>query len=201
MCPIPAPNCHFGSVTEWYAVSCAHFHHKCAQLPHRIAALDPSRSGALCAVFIFIINVPHSCTELLLWIRHGVVRFSGACVVFIFIINVRRSHIELPLWIRHGVAWCSGACTVLIFSFPGCPWLPLGCSRLLPAAPGCSWLPMAAPGCLWLLLMSTVDPKKTICLGSYAGIIRTLSLMPRCLTCHIWFYGLQLPIGLIAWIR
>jgi hypothetical protein len=70
----------------------------------------------------------------------------------------------------------------VIFSFPGCPWLPLtvpgcswpdpGCSLLLlaapgllPAAHGCSWLPLAAPGYFWLLLMLTVDLKKTSCLG------------------------------------
>jgi hypothetical protein len=40
----------------------------------------------------------------------------------------------------------------------------------------CSWLPLAAPGCLWLLLISTVDPKKTTCLRSYAGIISISSI-------------------------
>jgi hypothetical protein len=86
---------------------------------------------------------------------------------------------DIPL----GALRYSGACKVLISRFPGCPWLPLAvpgcswpapdCSRLLLAAPGlllaahgCSWLPLAAPGCLWLLLTSTVDPKKTTCLGS-----------------------------------
>jgi hypothetical protein len=84
-----------------------------------------------------------------------------------------------------GALRCSGVCVVLIFRFPGCPWLPLvvhGCSWPVPGCSWlllvCSWLLMAAPGCLCLLLvvsgcciMSTVDPKKTTCLGSYAVII------------------------------
>jgi hypothetical protein len=68
-----------------------------------------------CAVLIFIINVPHSHTELSLWIRHGVVRCSGASVVLIFIINVPLPCTELPLWIRHGLVRCSGACAVFNF--------------------------------------------------------------------------------------
>jgi hypothetical protein len=71
----------------------------------------------------------------------------------------------------------SRECALLILSFPGCSCLLLaapGCSWLLLAAPGCSRLLLAASGCSWLvslLLMTTVDLKKTGCLGSSAGIV------------------------------
>jgi hypothetical protein len=75
-------------------------------------------------------------------------------------------------------------CPSLPLAVPGCSWPAPGCSWLLLAAPGllvaahgCSWLPLAAPGCLWLLLMSTVNLKKTICLGSYAAIIVVLVVL------------------------
>ena len=67
------------------------------------------------------------------------------CVVFIFIKGVRQFL----------------AAPGLLVAAPGCSWLPMAGS----------WLPLAAIGCPWLLFMSTVDPKKTTCLGSYDGII------------------------------
>jgi hypothetical protein len=134
-------------------------------------------SGA-CAVSIFIINLCHSRTELLFWIRRAALRCAGAWLVLIFIMNVCHFRTELPFWIGHGALRCSGACAVLIISFPwlllgapgcswaapglllGCSWaapgLLLGCSWLLLAASGCLWLLLAAPGWSWLLLAASV---------------------------------------------
>jgi hypothetical protein len=77
----------------------------------------PQRSRA-CAVFIFIINVRHSRTKLLLWECGGARWCSRECVVFIFIMIVCHSHTECLVWERGGVRRRrSRACAVLIFSF------------------------------------------------------------------------------------
>ena len=155
MCATPAPNCYLGSVTVWNAVRGAHFHHQCAPLLHRIATLDPRRCGTLCAVLIFIINVRHSRTKLLLCIRDGVER----CARYSFLSYMCATpapncyfvspseHYGAPVRVR-----CSFSASLAV---PGCPWLSrvfLACSWLLLAAPGCSW---AVPGCSWLLLAAS----------------------------------------------
>jgi hypothetical protein len=118
------------SSTVLWCVRGAHFHHKCAPFLHRIATLDPPRSCTVlrCVrLLIFITNVRHSCTELPLWIRRGVVRCSGACAVLIF------SFPDRP--------WLPLAVPLL-----GCPWLSQAAPGLLLAAPGCSWLLLVASG-------------------------------------------------------
>jgi hypothetical protein len=137
MCVTLAPNCH------WTRRGMVRF------------------SGA-CTVFIFIINVHHSRTELPLWIRHGVVRCSGACAVLIF---------SFP-----GCPW-------LPVAVPGCSWAAHGCSRLSLAAPGlllaapsCSWLLLAACGCSWLLLAAiNVNSKSKE--NNLCGVLRWDHLM------------------------
>jgi hypothetical protein len=133
----------------------AHFHHKCAPLPHRSATLDPSRSRAVlpCVISVYMCAIPEpNC------------HFGSAA---------ERS-------LR-----CSGACVVLIFSFPGCSRLPLavpGCSwaapglllaapGLLLAAPGCSWLLLAAPGCSWLPL-AAIDVNSRSKDNNLFGVLR-----------------------------
>jgi hypothetical protein len=128
------------------------------------------RRSRACAVLTFIINVRHSHTKWPPWEYLAVRRRSRECVLFMltFILNVRHSHIKWPLGECGGVRRHSCACAVLIFSFPGCSWLLLAAPGCLLAAPGCSWL-------VCMLVMSTVDPKKTNCFGFYAGIITRLA--------------------------
>jgi hypothetical protein len=105
-------------------------------------------------VFIFIINVRRSRTELLYCIPLGALRCSGACVVLIF---------SFP-----GCPW-------LPLAVPGCSWPARGCSWLLLAAPrpflGCSWLLLAASGCSWLSL-AVVNVNSRSKGNNFLGVLR-----------------------------
>jgi hypothetical protein len=114
-------------------------------------------------VFIFIINVRRSRTELLLCVRDGVERcawcsFHYKCAPLLHRIAtlypprsimvlrcVRGAHFQLH-WLSLAVPGCSWAAPGLLLAAPGCSWLLLGCSW---AAHGCSWLLLAASGCSW----------------------------------------------------
>jgi hypothetical protein len=131
MCATPAPDGHFGNAAVCRG---APVRARCLFSSYMCAPLTPNGhfgNATVCCgapvrawVFIFIMNVHHSCTKWSFLHCSGVPRLSRACVVLIF------SFLD-----------CSG----LPLAAPGCSWL-------LSAAPGYSWLLPAAPGCLWLLL-------------------------------------------------
>jgi hypothetical protein len=135
------------------------------------AVLGAAHVRARCSFSSYMFSFPHQMTTL------GVLKCVSPllCVpVFISIINARHSYTKLTLWECGGVQRRSRVRPVLIFSFPGCSWLLLaasGCFWLFSgcflAASGCSWLPLSPSGFSWLPLMSTVDLKKTTCLGSW----------------------------------
>jgi hypothetical protein len=125
-------------------------------------------------VFIFIINVRHSRTELLLCIRDGVERcarcsfsymcaalapnwYFGSMTVWNAVRGVHFHHRCAPLPHRIATLYPPRSITVLrCVRGAHCqrPWLSLAApaAGFSWAAPGCSWLLLAAHGCSWLPL-------------------------------------------------